>query len=61
MHSDSAIAVVTGVVGYFLIAGLVQVLKFNVFAAKITAETSLFLFSFAIQRAYVFAAQGVTD
>lgn len=57
----SAIAVVTGVVGYFLIAGLVQVLKFNVFAAKITAETSLFLFSFAIQRAYVFAAQGVTD
>ena len=47
---------VAGLISFLAITGLVQVMKFNVLTAKLTVETSLFVFSFVIQRAFVFSA-----
>ena len=55
------VALATGLVGYFAIEGLVQAGGFSVFPAKIITETSLFLFNFAVQRAFVFDTRSGRD
>lgn len=55
------VALVTGFVSYFAITGLVQVFHFGVFRAKITTESAMFLFNFAIQRAFVFNTRPSSD
>jgi putative flippase GtrA len=50
------ILIVSGVISYLAINGLVSALHFNIFAAKLAVETALFLFSFIVQRAFVFSS-----
>jgi putative flippase GtrA len=47
-------AAITGAIGYLAISNLVRATGINVLVAKVTVETSLFIFSFVIQRAFVF-------
>ena len=48
--------VVAGVLAYVLIGRLVATLHVSVITAKIGAETAIFFFNFAVQRAFVFSA-----
>ena len=47
--------VVAGFITYALIGRIITLLGFSVIEAKITAETIMFLFNFAVQRDFVFA------